>query len=152
MQILINGWIQFERQVQWSDVFHYVEGLRLYLLLKIVEIVKYGVPFEEITLKMGQYVPTINLLWEGRWFFNIKKRNLYSHSRTHRSIKRLEKLGLITAEQFPHVYLFTVPGVGEFLDGRKLAKTEEASTAKEQSKNRQNLFLLTASEAVVEDS
>lgn len=136
----LNGWIQFERQVQWSDVFHYVEDLRLYLLLKIVEIVKDGVPFKEIMLNLGQYVRTINLLCEGLWFFNMKKRNFYSHYRTHSSIKRLEKLGLITAELLPHGFLFTMAGKEESANGRKLAETEEASTAKEQSKNRQYLF------------
>ncbi|MGM0792462.1 MAG: hypothetical protein ACQEUD_20385 [Bacillota bacterium] len=140
MQMQLNGWNQFERQVQWSDVFHYVEDLWLYLLLKIVEIVKDGVPFKEIMLNLGQYVRTINLLCEGLWFFNMKKRNFYSHYRIHSSIKRLEKLGLITAELLPHGFLFTVSGMEESAVGRKLAEMEEASTVKEQSKNRQNLF------------
>lgn len=152
----LNGWIQFERQVRWSDVFYHVEDLWLYLLLKIVLLVKDVVPFAGILLNMGQYVRAIHLLWEGLCFSNVKKRDFYSHSRIQRLVKRpekrLEKLCLIKAERFSHGFLFTVSGMEESANGRKLAEMEEASTVKEQSKNRKNLFYLTASESVVDDS
>ncbi|MEN8701887.1 hypothetical protein [Bacillus infantis] len=67
-------------------------------------------------------------------------------------IKRLEKLGLITAERLPHGFLFTVSGVEESGNARMPDETEEADTVKEQSKNRKNLFYLTASESVVDGS
>jgi hypothetical protein len=152
MRIQMNGLNQVERQVQWSNMFHYLEGLLLYLLLKSAAMLKDVVPFGEIVLNMGQYVRSIHLLQRGLWFYYLKKRDLNSYSWIQHLIKRLEKLGRITAVRLPRVFLFTVSGVEESGNARMLAETEEASTAKEQSKNIQNLFLLTASEAVVEDS
>jgi hypothetical protein len=144
MQMLMNGWTYSERRVWWNEVFHYVMVLWLYLLLINNAMVKEGVPCVGIMLIMRQYVYLIYLLRENIWFFNMKNRDLYSLSKIQRLMKRLEKLGLITAELFPYVFLFTW--------GREQAETDEASTAGVQSKNRQNSFLLTASEAVVEDS
>ncbi|WP_336990250.1 hypothetical protein [Bacillus infantis] len=152
MRIQMNGLNQVERQVQWSEMFYYVEGLLLYLLLKSAAMLKDVVPFGEIVLNMGQYVRSIHLLRRGLWFYYLKKRDLKSYSWIQHLIKRLEKLGLITAERLLHGFLFTVSGMEESANGRKLAEMEEASTVKEQSKNRKNLFFLTASESVVEDS
>ncbi|MCA1040858.1 hypothetical protein LCM00_15185 [Bacillus infantis] len=152
MRMQMNGRNQVERQVRWRDEFDYMEGLLLYLLLKSAAMLKDVVPFGEIVLNMRQYVRSIHLLRRGLWFYYLKKRDLNSYSWIHHLIKRQEKLGLITAERLPCVFLFSMSGVEESGNTRMLAETEEASTAKEQSKNRQNLFLLTASEAVVEDS
>lgn len=152
MRIVMNGRNQVERQVRWSDVFDFVEGLLLYLLLKSAAMLKDVVRFGEIVLNMGQYVRSIHLLRRGLWFYYLKKRDLKSYSWIHHLIKRLEKLGLIKAELFSHGFLFTVSGMEESANARKLAETEEASTSKEQYKNRQNHFLLTTSESDVEDS
>ncbi|MEN8701886.1 hypothetical protein [Bacillus infantis] len=54
MRIQMNGRNQVERQVRWSDVFDYVEGLLLYLLLKSAAMLKDVMPFGEIVLNMGQ--------------------------------------------------------------------------------------------------
>ncbi|RYI28762.1 hypothetical protein EVU96_12570 [Bacillus infantis] len=139
MRIVMNGRNQVERQVRWSDVFDFVEGLLLYLLLKSAAMLKDVVRFGEIVLNMGQYVRSIHLLRRGLWFYYLKKRDLKNYSIQH-LIKRLEKLGLITAERLLHGFLFTVSGMEESANGRKLAEMEEASTVKEQSKNRKNLF------------
>ncbi|MGD6894598.1 hypothetical protein [Bacillus infantis] len=112
----------------------------LYLLLKSAAMLKDVMPFGEIVLNMGQYVRSIHLLRRGLWFYYLKKRDLNSYSWIQHLIKRLEKLGLITAERLPHGFLFTVSGVEESGNTRILAETEEASTVKEQSKNRKNLF------------
>ncbi|TYS51197.1 hypothetical protein [Bacillus infantis] len=166
MQMQMNGWTQFERQVRWSEVFHHVEDLRLYLLLKSDAMVKDEVPCGELVLNAGQYVRSITLLREDLWFYNVKKKDFYSHSRIQRSIKRLEKLGLITAERFPHGFLFTVLGVEEPADGRELAEmdveepadgrelaeVEAKNTAEVQAENGQDPFLPPARESDVEDS
>ncbi|MCK6207688.1 hypothetical protein KZX50_19795 [Bacillus infantis] len=152
MQMQMNGWTQFERQVRWSEVFHHVEDLRLYLLLKSDAMVKDEVPCGELVLNAGQYVRSITLLREDLWFYNVKKKDFYSHSRIQRSIKRLEKLGLITAERFPHGFLFTVLGVEEPADGRELAEVEAKNTAEVQAENGQEPFLPPARESDVEDS
>lgn len=125
MRIVINGLNQVERQVQWSDTFHYVEGLLLYLLLKSAAILKDLVRFGEIVLNMGQYVRSIHLLRRGLWFYYLKKRDLKSYSWIQHLIKRLEKLGLIKTERLSHGFLFTVSGMEESANGRKLAETEE---------------------------
>ncbi|MGD6900468.1 hypothetical protein [Bacillus infantis] len=140
MRIVMNGQNQVERQVRWRDEFDYVEGLLLYLLLKSAAMLKDVVPFGEIVLNLGQYVRSIHLLRKGLWFYYLKKRDFKSYSWIQHLIKRLEKLGLITAERLSHGFLFTVSGMEESAIGRKLAEMEEASTVKEQSKNRQNLF------------
>ncbi|MGD6856394.1 hypothetical protein ACQCVO_15070 [Bacillus infantis] len=152
MQMQMNGWTQFERQVRWSEVFHHVEDLRLYLLLKSDAMVKDEVPCGELVLNAGQYVRSITLLREDLWFYNVKKKDFYSHSRIQRSIKRLEKLGLITAERFPHGFLFTVLGVEEPADGRELSEMEAKNTAEVQAENGQDPFLPPARESDVEDS
>ncbi|WP_366161258.1 hypothetical protein ABXS71_20660 [Bacillus infantis] len=152
MRIVINGLNQVERQVQWSNLFHYVEALLLYLLLKSAAMLKDVVRFGEIVLNMGQYVRSIHLLRRGLWFYYLKKRDLKSYSWNQHVIKRLEKLGLITAERLSHGFLFTVSGMEESGNARMPDETQEAYTVKEQSKNRKNFFYLTASESVVEDS
>lgn len=107
MQMLMNGWTHSERQVRWNEVFHHVVVLWLNLLLISNAMVKEGVPCVGIMLTMRQYVYFIYLLRKNIWFFNVKKRDLYSLSQIQRLIKQLEKLGLITAELFPYGFLFT---------------------------------------------
>ncbi|WP_306009995.1 hypothetical protein [Bacillus sp. MMSF_3328] len=140
MHMQIKGWTQFKSLVRWSVVLHHVEGLWLYLLLKSDAKLKEGVPCGKIMLITGQCVNSIHLLREGIWFFYVKKRDYNSHSQIQRSIKRLKKLGLKTAELFPHGFLFTVFGVGKYKNGRKLAEMEEASAAEVQPKTDQNFF------------
>jgi hypothetical protein len=140
MLIQMNGWNQVERQVRWSGVFDYVESLLLYLLLNSAAMLKDVVPFGEIVLNLGQYVRSIHLLRKGLWFYYLKKRDLKSYSWIQHLIKRQEKLGLITAERLPYVFLFSMSGVEESGNARMLAETEEASTAKEQSKIIQHPF------------
>lgn len=105
MKMQMNGRAQFERQVRWSDVFHHVEDMLLYLLLKSVAMVKDGMPFGGIVLNMEHYVLSIHLLRTDLWLYNVKKMDFYSHSRIQRAIKRLGKLGLIKAELFPHSFV-----------------------------------------------
>jgi hypothetical protein len=152
MRIQMNGRNQVEKQVRWRNVFDYVEGLLLYLLLNSAAMLKDVVPFGEIVLNMGQYVRSIHSLRKGLWFYYLKKRDLKSYSWIQHLIKRLEKLGLITAERLLHGFLFTVSDMEESGNARMPDETEEANTVKEQSKNRKNLFYLTASESVVDDS
>jgi hypothetical protein len=148
MQIQMNGRNPFKRLVRWSDVFLHVQGLRFYLLLKSVAMVKDGVQFREIMLTKEQYVRSIHLLRANLWLYNVKKMDLYIHFRIQRTIKLLEKLGLKTAERFPHGFLFTILAV----NGRKQAEINEASTAEEQLKNRHHPFFLPAREPDVKNS
>ncbi|MGD6842153.1 hypothetical protein ACQCVH_06470 [Bacillus infantis] len=101
---------------------------------------KEGVACGGIMLNSKQFVRSIQLLREDLWLFYMKKMDLYIHARIQLSIKLRKKLGLFTAELFPHVFLFTVPGIWEYLNGRNQAEMEEASTAGLQFKNRQNSF------------
>ncbi|AGX04000.1 hypothetical protein B14911_09647 [Bacillus sp. NRRL B-14911] len=140
MHMQIKGWTQFRSLVRWSVVFHHVEGLWFYLLLKYGAMLKDGVPCEGIMLNSGQYVRFIYLLRKDLWSYNLKKRDLYSHSQIQSSIMLLKKLSLITAELFSHDFLFPVPGVGKYENNRKLAEMEEASAAEVQPKTDQNLF------------
>ncbi|MGM0788852.1 MAG: hypothetical protein ACQEUD_02025 [Bacillota bacterium] len=149
MQMLMNGWTHSERKVRWNEVFHHVVVLWLYLLLISNAMVKEGVPCVGIMLIMRQYVRFIYFLRKDLWLYNLKKRDLYSHSQIQSSIMLWKKLGLITAELFSHGFLFTVHSVEE---SQRLAETKEASTAGEQLKNRQSPFFPPASEAVVNDS
>lgn len=133
-------------------MYHHVVVLWLYMLLRSDGMLKEGVACGGIMLNTKQFIRSIPLLREDLWFFYMKKMNVYIHARIQHSIKLRKKLGLFTAELFPHVFLFTVPGVRESLNGRKQAETEEASTAGLQSKNRQNPLFLTARESVMKDS
>ncbi|MDW2876815.1 MULTISPECIES: hypothetical protein [Bacillaceae] len=111
MHMQIKGWTQFKSLVRWSVVFHHLEGLCLFLLLKSDAMLKDEVPCGGTILNLEQYVCSTHLLREDLWFYNLKKRDFYSDSRIQRPIKRLEKLGLIMAELFSHGILFTVFGV-----------------------------------------
>ncbi len=152
MHMQIKGWTQFKSLVRWSVVNHHMVVLWLYMLLRSGAMLKEGVACGGIMLNTKQFICSIPLLREDLWFFYMKKMNLYIHARIQLSIKLRKKLGLYTAELFPHVFLFTVPGVRESLNGRNQAEIEEASTAGLQSKSRQNSFLLTACESVMKDS
>lgn len=152
MHMQIKGWTQFKSLVRWSVLYHHVVVLWLYMLLRSDAMLKEGVACGGIMLNSKQFVRSIQLLREDLWFFYMKRMDLYSHARIQLSIKLRKKLGLFTAELFPHGFLFTVPGVGKYENDRKQAETEEASTAWLQSKNRQNSFLLTACESVMKDS
>jgi hypothetical protein len=90
MLMQMDEWNQLERRVRWSDVFHHVRELRLYLLLKSIAMVKQVVPFGELVLTMGQYVRSTNILRGDPCFNKVKKRHHYSYSLLQRSIKRLE--------------------------------------------------------------
>jgi hypothetical protein len=72
--------------------------------------VKNRVPFGKFVLSMGQYVRSIHLLWEDLWVYNVNKWDCYSHSLhlIKRLDKQLQKLCVITAERFPHGFLFTM--------------------------------------------
>lgn len=48
MQRMMIGWTQFKNLFRWSVVFHHVEGLWLYLLLKSDAMLKDGVHCEGI--------------------------------------------------------------------------------------------------------
>lgn len=136
----IKGWTQFKSLVRWSVVYHHVVVLWLYMLLRSDAMLKEGVACEGIMLNSKQFVRSIQLLRGGPVFFYMKKMELYIHAQIQLSIKLRKKLGLYTAELFPHGYLFTVFGVGKYKNGRKLAEMEEASTAKVKPKNRPEFF------------
>ncbi|MGD6854212.1 hypothetical protein [Bacillus infantis] len=76
---------------------------------------KEGVACGGIMLNTKQFIRSIPLLREDLWFFYMKKMNVYIHARIQLSIKLRKKLGLFTAELFPHGFLFTSPGVEESL-------------------------------------
>lgn len=126
MHMQIKGWTQFKSLVRWSVVFHHVEGLWLYLLLKSDAMLKEEVPCGGIMLNSKQFVRSIQLMRENLRFFYMKKMDLFIHARFQHSIKLRKKLGQFTAELFPHVFFFTVLNVRESLNGRMQAETEEA--------------------------
>jgi hypothetical protein len=102
------GWTKFERGILESRVFCHPEDVRIYLWISNHAMVKDGVVVGDRVLKRGQYVQAIRVIQDKLWFYDGKKKDVYSSSRIQRSIKRLEKAGLITAEKFKHGYLFTV--------------------------------------------
>jgi hypothetical protein len=100
----IKGWTQFKSLVRWSVVYHHVVVLWLCMLLRSDAMLKEVVACRGIMLNSEQYVRFIHLLRADLWFYYLKKKAFYSHSRIQRSIKRLKKLGQITAELFSHVF------------------------------------------------
>ncbi|MCA1054292.1 hypothetical protein LCM10_04770 [Rossellomorea aquimaris] len=102
------GWTKFDRSILESRVFCHPEDVRIYLWILNHAMVKDGVVVGDRVLKKGQYVHSIGELQDKLWFYNGKKKETFSSSRIQRSIKRLEKEGLFTAEKFRSGYLFTV--------------------------------------------
>ncbi|QWC23600.1 hypothetical protein KJK41_04350 [Bacillus haikouensis] len=102
------GWTKFERSILESRVFCHPEDVRIYLWILNHAVVKDGVVVGDRVLKKGQYVQSIGELQDKLMFYNGKKKERFSSSRVQRSIKRLEKEGLFTAEKFRSGYLFTV--------------------------------------------
>jgi hypothetical protein len=78
MHMQIKGWTQFKSLVRWSVVYHHVEGLCLYMLLRSDAMLKEGVACGGIMLNSEQFVRSIQLLREDLWFFYVKKMDLYS--------------------------------------------------------------------------
>ncbi|MFL8937231.1 hypothetical protein ACKA06_10565 [Rossellomorea oryzaecorticis] len=102
------GWTKFERSILESRVFCHPEDVRIYLWILNHAVVKDGVVVGDRVLKKGQYVQSIGELQDKLMFYNGKKKERFSSSKVQRSIKRLEKEGLFTAEKFRSGYLFTV--------------------------------------------
>jgi hypothetical protein len=102
------GWTKFEKGILDSQVFCHPEDVRIYLWISCHAMVKDGVRVGDRVLEKGQFVQSISVIQDKLWFYNGKKKDVYSSSRIQRSIKRLEKCGLLTAEKFKHGYLFTV--------------------------------------------
>ncbi|OAT86020.1 hypothetical protein A6P54_17900 [Bacillus sp. MKU004] len=102
------GWTKFERSILESRVFCHPEDVRIYLWILNHAVVKDGVVVGDRVLKKGQYVQSIGELQDKLMFYNGKKKETFSSSKVQRSIKRLEKEGLFTAEKFRSGYLFTV--------------------------------------------
>ncbi|NQD66915.1 hypothetical protein HP456_13440 [Bacillus haikouensis] len=102
------GWTKFERGILESRVFCHPEDVRIYLWILNHAVVKDGVVAGDRVLKKGQFVLSIGELQDKLWFYNGKKKERFSSSRVQRSIKRLEKEGLLTAEKFRSGYLFSV--------------------------------------------
>ncbi|MEL3971139.1 hypothetical protein AAEO50_02515 [Rossellomorea oryzaecorticis] len=132
--------MKIEKELLQSQVFFHPEDVRIYLWIAGHAAVKDGVVLGHRVLKKGQFVQSISKIRENLWFYSGNKKDEYSNSRIQRSIKRLEKAGLLMTEKFKHGYVFTVR---EARDPQPLDVTgnegEEADTEKHE--NRADIFL-----------
>jgi polyhydroxyalkanoate synthesis regulator phasin len=106
--MLLSGWMKVEREILQSQVFFHPEDVRIYLWIAGHAAVKDGAVLGDRVLKKGQFVQSISKIRENLYFYSGNKKDEYSNSRIQRSIKRLEKAGLVTTEKFKHGYVFTV--------------------------------------------
>jgi hypothetical protein len=106
--MLLSGWMKVEREILQSQVFFHAEDIRIYLWIAGHAAVRDGAVLGHRVLKKGQFVQSISKIRENLWFYSGNKKDEYSNSRIQRSIKRLEKAGLLTTEKFKHGYVFTV--------------------------------------------
>ncbi|WP_175989543.1 hypothetical protein [Bacillus sp. Marseille-Q1617] len=152
--MLLSGWMKIEKELLQSQLFFHPEDVRIYLWIAGHAAVKDGVVLGHRVLKKGQFVQSISKIRENLWFYSGNKKDEYSNSRIQRSIKRLEKAGLITTEKFKHGYLFTMlkaqdsTGDPQALDVPGI-EGEEAYTEKHE--NHADIFLPSRLESGLED-
>ncbi|MEW4219959.1 hypothetical protein [Rossellomorea marisflavi] len=104
----MEGWSKFENEIVEMNVFHHQADMRIFIWLLTHVSFKTGLRVGEVELSSRQYVTSLKQLQKDLWFYDGRKKEVYSLSRIHRSIKRLEKVGILTTEAFAYGLIVTL--------------------------------------------
>jgi hypothetical protein len=107
------GWVKLNRDVIEVDLWKEVVPFRLYLLLLTQATREDGRMVSGIPLKRGQYIRAYSKLVEDLGYREGRGEKQYSKSTIKRSVDKLVKKGLITAEETNMGTLFTLLGSEE---------------------------------------
>lgn len=107
------GWVKLNRDVIEVDLWREVVPFRLYLLLLTQATREDGRMVSGIPLKRGQYIRAYSKLVEDLGYREGRGEKQYSKSTIKRSVDKLVKKGLITAEETNMGTLFTLLGSDE---------------------------------------
>lgn len=102
------GWVKLNRDVIEVDLWKEVVPFRLYLLLLTQVTREDGRMVSGVPLKRGQYIRAYSKLVEDLGYREGRGEKLYSKSTIKRSVDKLVKKGLITAEETNMGTLFTL--------------------------------------------